>query len=211
MKKLFLVLTILLGVAHAPNLAEFSTLAAESGARDGQTATDQLAGQDQRTNEDRQRSTGPIQAVVTGEFVANPAFPTYPKAPIPPMTDNCPCGPDCQCPDPRVCEHGNCKKNYVVFFTAPWCAACHKMYPRIEELRKAGYIVYSLDIEKFQGAAERFKIEALPTTVVMEDGKEIARFVGVVPMDKITSVAKTKDEQAETETDYNFLDYNFLD
>lgn len=124
------------------------------------------------------------------------------------MTDNCPCGPDCECSDPRVCEHGNCKKNYVVFFTAPWCAACHKMYPRIEELREAGYIVYSLDIEKFQGAAERFKIESLPTTVVMEDGKEIARFVGVVPMDKITSVAKTKDEQAETktETDYNFLD-----
>lgn len=207
MKKLLLALTILLGVANAPNLAEFSTLAAESGHRVRQAATDQLARKDQRTHEDRQRSTGPVQETVTGEFVANPAYPSYSKAPLPPMTDNCPCGPDCQCPDPLVCEHGNCKKSYVVFFTAPWCSACHKMYPRIEELRKAGYIVYALDIEKFQDAARRFKIKALPTTVVMENGKEIARFVGVVSTDQITSVAKPKDAQAETNhTDYNLLD-----
>lgn len=205
MKKLILALLILLGNVHAPSLVEISTMAAESRPGSSDAQAGELVREDQRTDQDRKRSPRPSHGEVTGEFVLNPKFPSYPKTPEK-MNENCPCGPDCPCPDPRVCEQGNCKKNYVVFFTAAWCSACHKMYPRIEELRKAGYIVYTLDVDKFTDAAAKFKIEALPTTVVLDKGKEIARFVGVVGTDKVTSVAKTKDEQADQGMDYNFLD-----
>lgn len=208
MKKTLIALLILLVILNAPSLVEFSSVAAESSARGSHAQADQLVGEDKRTDEDRERRTGPSRGEVTGEFQPNPKFPSYPKTPTETtMNNGCPCGEDCQCPDPRVCEQGNCRKNYVAFFTAAWCSACHKMYPAIEELRKAGYIVYVLDIDKFPKSAEKFKVEALPTTVVMDQGKEIARFVGVVSNQKITSVAKTKDEQADSEP----LDYKLTD
>jgi thioredoxin 1 len=111
------------------------------------------------------------------------------------------CGPDCKCPDHDICKDGNCKKNYVVVFTAKWCGPCKIMKPRIKELGEAGYIVYFVDVDDSEQAARKFNVSSLPTTVVMENGKELDRFVGIVSKDRITRIAKTRDQQSDP---YNF-------
>lgn len=103
-----------------------------------------------------------------------------------------------------VCKNGDCLKNYVMMFSASWCRPCHEMYPRIKELREQGYIVYVFDVDKYTDASKRFKVQSLPTTIVMGGGKELKRFVGVVSTDQIKEYAKTKEQQ--NTTDYNFLD-----
>lgn len=223
MKKLLPILTLVLAIIHAPNLVEISAVADEHRPRAGDQDTGEVVGEDQRTHgvgerSDRQaqaRQAGEVEAVVTGESAPNPKFPSYNQtatgsttAKEPVMQDGCPCGPDCKCPDLRVCEHGNCKKNYVIFFSASWCGPCKQMYPRIEELRATDYIVYFFDIDKFPNAAKKFNVASIPTTVVMDNGKEVARFVGVVDKGRIMDVTKTRSEQNDPDGPF---DYKFTD
>lgn len=214
MKKLILLLA--LATAHAQNMVEIQTMAAESGDRPGVQAIYQLVGPAKATHGNRESSP---RRTVAGEHEPNPAFPTYkPRRDktayslveasalgLRPARDdhNCPCGEDCACPDPMVCKNGDCKKNYVVFFTASWCAPCRKMYPRIEQLRKDGYIVYVIDADKFKDAAADFKVDSLPTSIVMDKGQEVERFIGVVELEKITEICKTKDDQ-DKDTPYDY-------
>jgi thiol-disulfide isomerase/thioredoxin len=228
MKKLLIAVLLTMGLmTHAANLAEAQTLDTKPGYRVGDEDPDRLAGEDGSASRDRELGPGqPGHTEITGEHEPNPQFESY-RRPQPspydalveevetetgavnggwlPSGHDCPCGPDCKCPDPSVCKNGDCKKNYVIFFTADWCRACQRMYPRIKELRDAGYIVYVFNIDKFKPAAEKFQIESLPTTVVMDQGKEVARFIGVVEKSKITNVTKTRDEQATADptTDYD--------
>jgi len=210
---------LILGMTHAPSMAEVQTLDKKTISRFGNPSAYQLVKEDRGTNIDRERRARPAgRAEVTGEHVANPLYETYrggSQASLSSQTwepldlDDCPCGPDCKCPDKMVCKNGDCKRNYVIFFSAEWCRPCQRMYPRIEELRKAGYIVYVMDVDQYKKAGEAFQIKSLPTTVVMDQGKETHRFVGVVEKNKITSVTKTKDEQTTTTTpsDYNFISW----
>lgn len=201
----FFLLTVCV-VLYASSLAQVQALATEPAPRVNHALDYQLGGEGQRVDGNRQRSSRPNrpQAIVTGAYEANPkkAVASFQAKAV----EGCKCGEDCECPDEMVCKNGDCKKNYVVFFTAPWCKPCRIMYPRIEKLRKEGYIVYAFDDQKFPNAISKFEVENFPTLVVMENGQEIKRFVGVTDPDTIKEVAKTKDEQTDkTNTDYNFL------
>lgn len=204
MKKLLILATLMiLGVTHA-HLVEIQTMASPVVLRHRNTSAYQLVEENQRPDSDserRARSAGRTE--VTGEHVAARSRGEATVSPTQEV-DDCPCGPDCKCPDPMVCKNGDCKKNYVVFLSAEWCRPCQRMYPRITELREAGYIVYVFDVDKFPKASEKFAVKSLPTTVVMDQGKETHRFVGVVAVEKITSVTKPRDQQPES-CDYNFL------
>jgi thioredoxin 1 len=87
-------------------------------------------------------------------------------------------------------------------FTATWCGPCKQMKPRLKELEGAGYIVYFVDVDDSKEAAKDFNVSSMPTTVVMENGKELDRFIGIVSKDRITRIAKTRDQQSDP---YNFL------
>jgi thioredoxin 1 len=114
-----------------------------------------------------------------------------------------------------ICDKGDCKKNYLLLFTADWCLPCKRLYPTIEKLRKDGYIVYVLDADKYVEAKEEFEVKSLPTLVVMNDGKEVKRFVGVTGGDTLRENLKTRVEQDADKPDTpdtpdNGTDYNFL-
>jgi thioredoxin 1 len=104
---------------------------------------------------------------------------------------------DCECP-PLVCKAGDCKKNYVAMFSAKWCGPCQAMYPILKEMRKAGYIVYFYDIEKFEDVDARFDIKFLPTFVVFDKGQEVIRNVGTVSKQWFLNNLKKRDDQEET-------------
>lgn len=65
-------------------------------------------------------------------------------------------------------------------FHADWCGPCRQMRPAVEALSAKGFPVRSIDIDDHADLAERYRIEAVPTFVVVDgDGRELARREGV--------------------------------
>lgn len=67
---------------------------------------------------------------------------------------------------------------------ASWCGPCAVIAPIIEELAKeyAGKVlVGKLNVDENSKTAERFQVFSIPTLLIMKNGKEVDRIVGVVP------------------------------
>jgi thiol-disulfide isomerase/thioredoxin len=70
----------------------------------------------------------------------------------------------------------------LVYFHADWCAACRKAKPglaRVAGKHADDAAFRSVNTDAVPELAERFKVQYLPTFVVIEDGKEVRRMVGV--------------------------------
>ena len=82
-------------------------------------------------------------------------------------------------------------KNYpliVVDCWAAWCAPCRAIAPVVEELAKeySGKVVFGkLNVDDNPETAEKFGIRAIPTLLVMKNGSEVDRIVGVLPKNQL--------------------------
>jgi thioredoxin-like negative regulator of GroEL len=82
----------------------------------------------------------------------------------------------------------------AIFFTSKVCPACQKMAPVIKKLIEDGYPIKIVDARNDTQLASQFKIEALPTLVILDDKKEVKRLIGVVSETEIrTILEKTSD------------------
>jgi thioredoxin 2 len=71
---------------------------------------------------------------------------------------------------------------------APWCGPCRILEPVIEELagQMAGRVrVGKLNVDENPATASRFGVSSIPTLLVLRDGREVDRIVGVVPKSEI--------------------------
>lgn len=67
-------------------------------------------------------------------------------------------------------------------FWAPWCGPCRIMNPIIEELEKefSGKIeVEKINVDENQAKASEYGVMSIPTYIVLKDGKETGRKIGV--------------------------------
>ncbi|MEM0983387.1 MAG: thioredoxin [Planctomycetota bacterium] len=74
----------------------------------------------------------------------------------------------------------------LIDFWAEWCPPCKILGPTIDEI--AGEVgesiaVTKLDVDHNKELAAKFGISSIPTVVILVDGKEVERFVGVQPKD----------------------------
>jgi thioredoxin len=72
----------------------------------------------------------------------------------------------------------------IIDFYADWCGPCQIISPTLEKLEGeyAGKIkVEKVNVDQDQTRAQRDGIMSIPTLVMMKDGKEISRKIGLAP------------------------------
>ena len=73
-------------------------------------------------------------------------------------------------------------------FYADWCGPCVAMKPVLEELEKelTGEVeIKKIDVDEKQDEASKYGVMSIPTYLILEDGKEVDRFVGVTSKEAI--------------------------
>ncbi len=76
---------------------------------------------------------------------------------------------------------------------APWCSPCLALAPTIEELTEkyAGEVfVGKLNVDENPRTAESFQIFSIPTMLIIKNGKEVDRIIGLCPKNHIESILK---------------------
>lgn len=67
---------------------------------------------------------------------------------------------------------------------AVWCGPCRIMEPVLEEIEKefAGKIeIVKINVDEKPAEASKYGVMSIPTYIVLKDGKEVGRRVGVTP------------------------------
>jgi len=81
----------------------------------------------------------------------------------------------------------------LVDFWAPWCGPCRTQGPIIEKVAAgmAGHAkVGKCNVDEAPKSAEQFGVRSIPTLVVLKNGKEVERFVGVQQETALIAVLK---------------------
>jgi thioredoxin 2 len=72
----------------------------------------------------------------------------------------------------------------LVDLWAPWCGPCQLIAPVLDELASemAGRVRFAkLNVDENPATAGRFQANSIPTLLVLKDGREVDRLVGVQP------------------------------
>jgi thioredoxin 1 len=81
----------------------------------------------------------------------------------------------------------------LIDFWASWCGPCLALAPIIDELAReyvGKVFVGKLNVDENPETAERFQIFSIPTILVIKNGREVDRIVGLVPKKQIETALR---------------------
>ena len=82
----------------------------------------------------------------------------------------------------------NSNKPVLLDFYADWCGPCKMMSPVIDEIaEEIGDIakVGKVNSDDNMDLAEKYEIMSMPTIMIIKNGQEVKRFLGVTPKEEI--------------------------
>ncbi len=72
----------------------------------------------------------------------------------------------------------------ILYFTAAWCGPCQTLGPIIDSLQ--GQINFEkIDVDTNTELSAQYGVRGVPSLVLVEDGKEVSRLVGVQSKESI--------------------------
>lgn len=84
------------------------------------------------------------------------------------------------------------KQTVIVDFYADWCGPCRMLAPIMEEIASENkdIKVVKVNIDEAQNLAVKYDVMSIPTTVVIKNGVEVNRTVGLVGKETILNMVK---------------------
>ncbi len=81
----------------------------------------------------------------------------------------------------------------LVDFFATWCGPCKMLAPVLEQVDKEGSLgmdIIKVDVDEVPEAASQFGVQAIPTLVILNDGKETRRSMGYLNKNQLVELGK---------------------
>ena len=76
----------------------------------------------------------------------------------------------------------------LIFFSANWCSACQAMKPTVEQISKQMDIpLNKIDTDYDVSNRDKYRVEKIPTLILLENGKDLKRIVGAQSENQIKS------------------------
>lgn len=78
----------------------------------------------------------------------------------------------------------------LIDFWASWCGPCQMLSPVVDQIaeEREDIKVGKINVDQQQELAMQFRVVSIPTLVVMKNGEEADRSVGVITKDEILSM-----------------------
>ena len=75
----------------------------------------------------------------------------------------------------------------LIDFYADWCGPCKMMGPVVEEIAEehSDVKVVKINVDNAEDIAIKYQIMSIPTLVVVKDGHEVNRSIGIISKEKI--------------------------
>ena len=86
----------------------------------------------------------------------------------------------------------NSDKTVLIDFYADWCGPCKMFSPIVESVatENENIKVVKIDVDNAQDLAIKYQVMSIPTTVVIKNGEEVDRAVGIVSKSDLLEMVK---------------------
>jgi thiol-disulfide isomerase/thioredoxin len=85
----------------------------------------------------------------------------------------------CWTTDPSLAQN-RATEAQLYFFTNPGCAPCRQVEPEIESLRRAGYDVTTVFLDRSPEWGQKFSVDRTPTVIMVANQKVVGRHAGLI-------------------------------
>jgi len=83
------------------------------------------------------------------------------------------------------------KGKVLVDFRAQWCGPCKSMKPTLEQYKESSKVpLVEINVDEESEIANKYGVRSIPCFIVIEDGKEIARKIGMQGLDQLKELVK---------------------
>lgn len=76
-------------------------------------------------------------------------------------------------------------------FYSEHCGPCRQMAPVIDEFERRGHAVQKIDVDREPQLAAQYRVDSIPCLVVVADGREVDRVLGVTSLERLETMIRT--------------------